>query len=98
MSALGGASSPGASRLDEATLRRELSRVRAHEPSRTAAWVAAMRGLAAFLPRVASRALSHDYLLGIQIRTRVLDDVMLGFLAQGGRQVLLLGAGFDCRA
>ena len=23
---------------------------------------------------------------------------MLGFLAQGGRQVLLLGAGFDCRA
>jgi methyltransferase (TIGR00027 family) len=101
--------------------------MRAHEPSRTAAWVAAMRGLAAFLPRearlsedpfglrfaepfapvaraarrfpsIASRALSHDHLLGIQIRTRVLDDILLGFVAQGGRQVLLLGAGFDCRA
>jgi methyltransferase (TIGR00027 family) len=49
-------------------------------------------------PAVASRALARDHVLSIQIRTRVLDDVLLGFLAQGGRQVLLLGAGFDCRA
>lgn len=98
-----------------------------HEPSRTAAWVAAMRGLAAFLPRearlsddpfglrfspraarvaraarrfpwIASRALARRHLLSIQIRTRVLDDILRDFVAQGGRQVLLLGAGFDCRA
>jgi methyltransferase (TIGR00027 family) len=49
-------------------------------------------------PSIAARALSHDWVLGIQLRTRVLDDVLLGFVAQGGRQVLLLGAGFDCRA
>jgi len=36
--------------------------------------------------------------LWIQIRTRVLDDVLRAFVAAGGRQVLLLGAGFDCRA
>jgi methyltransferase (TIGR00027 family) len=49
-------------------------------------------------PAVASRALAQSQVLAMQIRTRVLDDVLLGFLAQGGRQVLLLGAGFDCRA
>src|SRR5262249_25735248 len=49
-------------------------------------------------PAVASRALARDHVLGMQLRTRVLDDVLLGFVAQGGRQVLLLGAGFDCRA
>jgi methyltransferase (TIGR00027 family) len=36
--------------------------------------------------------------LWIQIRTRVLDDVLREFVTSGGRQVLLLGAGFDCRA
>ena len=98
-----------------------------HEPSRTAAWVAALRGLGVFLPRevrltddpfglrfarpvarvaraarrfprLASRAVTRNQVLSIQIRTRVLDDVLLDFIAQGGRQVLLLGAGFDCRA
>jgi methyltransferase (TIGR00027 family) len=101
--------------------------VRVHEPSRTAAWVAALRGMSALLPREARlsedpfglrfsrplarlagvarrypraawRALPHDQMLSLQIRTRVLDDVLLGFVAQGGRQVILLGAGFDCRA
>lgn len=101
--------------------------MRTHEPSRTAEWVAALRGMSGLLPaetrlvdnplglrfsrplarlagaarrfpRVARRALPRDQLLSMQIRTRVLDDVLLGFVAQGGRQVLLLGAGFDCRA
>jgi methyltransferase (TIGR00027 family) len=49
-------------------------------------------------PALARRALVLDHVLHMQIRTRVLDDLLLGFLAQGGRQVLLLGAGFDCRA
>ena len=34
----------------------------------------------------------------MQVRTRVIDDVMLDFVRAGGRQVVLLGAGFDCRA
>ena len=102
--------------------------MRTHEPSRTAAWVAAVRGLGELLPRearlsddpfglrfaapygervagaarrfpaLARRALARDHVLHMQIRTRVIDDLLLGFLAQGGRQVLLLGAGFDCRA
>jgi methyltransferase (TIGR00027 family) len=102
--------------------------MRAFEPSRTAAWVAASRGLATYLPedarlaedpyglafagrlshaiargarrfpRLGARALAREHLLSMQIRTRVLDDVLRGFLVGGGRQVLILGAGFDCRA
>lgn len=34
----------------------------------------------------------------MQVRTRVLDDAVRAFVASGGRQVVLLGAGFDCRA
>lgn len=34
----------------------------------------------------------------MQLRTRAIDDAVRAFVAQGGRQVLLLGAGFDCRA
>jgi len=34
----------------------------------------------------------------MQVRTRVLDDAVRAFVAGGGRQVVLLGAGFDCRA
>jgi methyltransferase (TIGR00027 family) len=34
----------------------------------------------------------------IQVRTRLIDDVLRGFLTAGGRQVLILGAGYDCRA
>jgi methyltransferase (TIGR00027 family) len=102
--------------------------MREHTPSRTAAWVAAWRGLGAFLPddarladdpyglrfagrlskgvaraarrfpRMGARALARDEVFHIQLRTRALDDELLRFVAQGGRQILLLGAGFDCRA
>jgi methyltransferase (TIGR00027 family) len=104
------------------------SRVNAHSPSRTAAWVAAYRGLGTFLPdearlaidpyglrfagrfsrsvaraarrfpRAGARALARGEMIHMQLRTRALDDEMLRFVAQGGRQILLLGAGFDCRA
>lgn len=46
--------------------------------------------------RAAPRA--RRMVLWMQVRTRFLDDELLGFVRGGGRQVLLLGAGFDCRA
>ncbi|MDB4973385.1 MAG: putative S-adenosyl-L-methionine-dependent methyltransferase [Myxococcaceae bacterium] len=54
-------------------------------------------------PRVSRRLLPHvgpltAFLLWMQLRTRALDDVLLEFAAAGGRQVVLLGAGYDCRA
>ncbi len=38
------------------------------------------------------------WIVYMQVRTRVLDDALRAFVAGGGRQVVLLGAGFDCRA
>jgi methyltransferase (TIGR00027 family) len=93
-------------------------------PSRTAAWVAAARGMGSALPPAARLAddpygLSFSrapdpgragalalkwirplraWVLYMQVRTRVLDDVLLDFVRGGGRQVVLLGAGYDCRA
>jgi methyltransferase (TIGR00027 family) len=101
-------------------------------PSRTAQFVAAMRGLGRLLPdavRIAddpyglafsspgfadwldrnlhgaeSRAESigripilSGWIVYMQVRTRLLDDAVRAFVAAGGRQVVLLGAGFDCR-
>ncbi len=40
----------------------------------------------------------RSFLLWMQLRTRALDDILVRFAAQGGRQVVLLGAGYDCRA
>ena len=34
----------------------------------------------------------------MQVRTRLIDDALRDFLAAGGRQVVLLGAGYDTRA
>ncbi|HUJ62606.1 MAG TPA: SAM-dependent methyltransferase [Kofleriaceae bacterium] len=104
--------------------------MKAGTPSRTAAWVALARGMAANLPRDARladdpygaafedpgprRRLHHaleragvpihrlpgvtPWILYMQVRTRVIDDALRGFVATGGRQLVLLGAGFDCRA
>ncbi len=36
--------------------------------------------------------------LWMQLRTRTIDDALRRFSADGGTQVVLLGAGFDCRA
>jgi len=38
------------------------------------------------------------WVLYMQVRTRVLDDAVRAFVAAGGRQLVLLGAGYDCRA
>jgi methyltransferase (TIGR00027 family) len=34
----------------------------------------------------------------MQVRTRLIDDAVREFAAAGGRQVIVLGAGYDCRA
>jgi len=36
--------------------------------------------------------------LNLQVRTRAFDDLVLDFLRASGRQLVILGAGFDCRA
>ncbi|HTJ45392.1 MAG TPA: SAM-dependent methyltransferase [Kofleriaceae bacterium] len=38
------------------------------------------------------------WVMYMQVRTRILDDILLAFVERGGRQVVLLGAGYDCRA
>lgn len=40
----------------------------------------------------------RSWILYMQVRTRLIDDALRAFLAGGGRQVVLLGAGYDCRA
>jgi len=39
-----------------------------------------------------------QWILYMQVRTRVIDDALGDFLQSGGRQVVLLGAGYDTRA
>ncbi len=40
----------------------------------------------------------RSWILYMQVRTRVIDDSLRQFIAAGGRQLVLLGAGYDCRA
>ena len=57
--------------------------------------------LARRAPRLSARVIAPAFAPGIlymQVRTRVIDDALRAFVASGGRQVVLLGAGFDCRA
>jgi methyltransferase (TIGR00027 family) len=105
--------------------------MRDQTPSRTAAWVAFLRGLGRSLPRdlqlsddpfglsfasvvpVPGLALGGRVLLerlpmlagqlrtavvALQLRSRAIDDAVLAFVRGGGRQIVILGAGFDCRA
>lgn len=39
-----------------------------------------------------------QWILYMQVRTRVIDDALREFVAGGGNQLVLLGAGYDCRA
>lgn len=48
-------------------------------------------------PLATTPGIAH-WILYMQVRTRVIDDALRAFLAGGGRQLVLLGAGFDCRA
>jgi methyltransferase (TIGR00027 family) len=47
---------------------------------------------------LAPRTSLQAFVWWMQLRTRAFDDLLAQFLADGGRQVLLLGAGYDCRA
>jgi methyltransferase (TIGR00027 family) len=38
------------------------------------------------------------WILYMQVRTRVIDDALCEFVDGGGRQLVILGAGYDCRA
>ena len=40
----------------------------------------------------------RTWIVYMQVRTRLIDDAVRTFVAAGGRQVVLLGAGYDCRA
>jgi methyltransferase (TIGR00027 family) len=65
-----------------------------------------------FGPRFATGALSlaaggfspvfarvaRTFLVYMQVRTRTIDDVVREFVEAGGDQLVILGAGFDCRA
>lgn len=41
---------------------------------------------------------ARTFVVYMQVRTRAIDDVVRAFLEDGGEQLLILGAGFDCRA
>jgi methyltransferase (TIGR00027 family) len=60
---------------------------------------AAVRRPHALSSRALVRApfLSH-FVVYMQLRSRAIDDPLLEFVKDGGRQVLVLGAGFDARA
>jgi methyltransferase (TIGR00027 family) len=49
------------------------------------------------IPLVSLPGLQH-WILYMQVRTRVIDDAIRAFIGDGGRQLVLLGAGYDCRA
>lgn len=52
-----------------------------------------------WLGRALIRFLPLRYnVLSLQLRTRVIDDAARAFVARGGRQIVILGAGFDARA
>ena len=40
----------------------------------------------------------RTWILYMQVRTRVIDDALRTFVESGGRQLVVLGAGYDCRA
>jgi methyltransferase (TIGR00027 family) len=61
-----------------------------------AAMVSAAQRMPRLRPLVLTPALT--WVAYMQVRTKAIDDVLRVFVAGGGRQVVILGAGFDCRA
>jgi methyltransferase (TIGR00027 family) len=61
----------------------------------TATLLAALRAMRHPITRVPGL---RSWILYMQVRTRVIDDAIRAFVAEGGRQLLVLGAGYDCRA
>src|SRR5262245_26776789 len=66
------------------SIARLVDRTRDNRPDRAAA-IARVPGLSLWI-------------MYMQVRTRLIDDAVRGFVAGGGRQVVVLGAGYDCRA
>ena len=64
--------------------------------------VARLRPFVQRFPRLASRVLLASplrrLLLWLQLRTRAIDDLAVAFAREGGRQIVLLGAGYDSRS
>jgi methyltransferase (TIGR00027 family) len=58
----------------------------------------AARGRARSTAPLWLRGYFRRFAIHMQLRTRVIDDDIAAFARAGGRQVVLLGAGFDCRA
>jgi methyltransferase (TIGR00027 family) len=63
----------------------------------------AMARVGALAPGLASGVVTRvpplaRSILYMQVRTRAIDDALLDFVDHGGRQIVILGAGFDCRA
>src|SRR3569623_644427 len=50
------------------------------------------------LKPMAEMRVMKQWILYMQVRTRVIDDALRAWVAGGGRQVVLLGAGYDTRA
>lgn len=78
------------SRWVSALIEQAIARGAAQAPLDTA--LRALRGPLAGLPGL------RNWILYMQVRTRVIDDEIRAFVAGGGRQLVLLGAGYDCRA
>jgi methyltransferase (TIGR00027 family) len=61
-----------------------------------------LRRVAERFPTATGGVLLHSplrrLLIWMQLRTRAIDELTLDFVRAGGRQLVLLGAGFDCRA
>ncbi len=64
--------------------------------------VSSLRPVATRFPATLGRALLATplkrLLLWIQLRTRAIDDIVTTFYRGGGRQIVILGAGYDSRA
>lgn len=66
-------------------------------------WLRALDGALSAQPLLAQRlwrasGLGTRFVRYMQLRTRFIDDALRAFWASGGRQVVLLGAGYDSRA
>lgn len=67
----------------------------ASEGAPTSSLASALRAVKSPLVKVPGLA---RWIVYMQVRTRVIDDVVRAFVGGGGAQVVLLGAGYDCRA
>ena len=70
----------------------------AHDPYGAAFSYPRLRARIDRLRPLAETRAFKQWILYMQVRTRVIDDALRDFVTRGGRQVVLLGAGYDSRA